>query len=135
MTYDEMNSFILNYLKNDKTGRAIMLTAEWGSGKSYYVKTKLKSFLEDKKNGNEMFELSDNQVEQVAGGHHDGGASGSDVGEDPKVPECPKCGSCNRYYIKPTGATRKGSWLGLIDDKQYYCEYCGTYFWDWGPDD
>lgn len=46
-----MNGFILNYLKNDKTGRAIMLTGEWGSGKSYYVKTKLKSFLEDKKNG------------------------------------------------------------------------------------
>ncbi|MBR6982022.1 MAG: hypothetical protein IKH75_00585 [Ruminococcus sp.] len=51
MTYDEMNSFILNYLKNDITGRAIMLTGEWGSGKSYYVKTKLKSFLEDKDNG------------------------------------------------------------------------------------
>lgn len=51
MTYDEINCFILNYLKNDITGRAIMLTGEWGSGKSYYVKTKLKSFLEDKDNG------------------------------------------------------------------------------------
>ena len=51
MTYDEMNSFILNYLKNDITGRAVMLSGEWGSGKSYYVKTKLKSFLEDKDNG------------------------------------------------------------------------------------
>lgn len=51
MTYDEMNSFILNYLKNDITCRAIMLSGEWGSGKSYYVKTKLKSFLEDKDNG------------------------------------------------------------------------------------
>lgn len=29
MTYDDMNSFILNYLKNDITGRAIMLTGEW----------------------------------------------------------------------------------------------------------
>ena len=28
-----------------------MLSGEWGSGKSYYVKTKLKSFLEDKDNG------------------------------------------------------------------------------------
>lgn len=46
-----MNSFILNYLKNDITGRAVMLSGEWGSGKSYYVKTKLKSFLEDKDNG------------------------------------------------------------------------------------
>ncbi|MBR6984032.1 MAG: hypothetical protein IKH75_11010 [Ruminococcus sp.] len=51
MTYYEMNSFILNYLKNDITGRAIMLTGEWGSGKSYYVKNTLKSFLEDKDNG------------------------------------------------------------------------------------
>lgn len=47
MTYDEMNSFILNYIKNDITGRAIMLTGEWGSGKSYYVKNTLKPFLED----------------------------------------------------------------------------------------
>ena len=51
MTYDEMNSFILNYLKNDITGRAIMLTGEWGSGKSYYVKNTLKPFLEDKDYG------------------------------------------------------------------------------------
>ena len=50
MTYDKMNSFILNYLKNDITGRAIMLTGEWGSGKSYYVKNTLKPFLEDKDN-------------------------------------------------------------------------------------
>ena len=51
MTYDKMNEFILNYVKNDITGRAIMLTGEWGSGKSYYIKTKLKSFLENKDNG------------------------------------------------------------------------------------
>ncbi len=51
MSYDEMNSFILNYIENDITGRAIMLTGEWGSGKSYYVKNNLKSFLEDKDNG------------------------------------------------------------------------------------
>ena len=51
MTYDEMNSFILNYISNDITGRAIMLTGEWGSGKSYYVKNTLKPFLEDNDNG------------------------------------------------------------------------------------
>lgn len=51
MTYDEMNSFILNYITNDITGRAIMLTGEWGSGKSYYVKNTVKPFLEDKDNG------------------------------------------------------------------------------------
>ena len=28
-----------------------MLTGEWGSGKSYYIKNTLKPFLEDKNNG------------------------------------------------------------------------------------
>ena len=51
MAYDKLNSFILNYLKNDLTGRAIMLTGKWGSGKSYYVKNTLKPFLEDEDNG------------------------------------------------------------------------------------
>ena len=51
MTYDELNAFILNYLENDITNRAIMLTGEWGSGKSYYVKNILKSFLESKEGG------------------------------------------------------------------------------------
>lgn len=51
MTYDEMNQFILNYVKNDRTGRAIMLTGDWGSGKSYYIKEVLKPFLESKENG------------------------------------------------------------------------------------
>ena len=46
-----MNSFILNYLENDITGRAIMLKGAWGSGKSYYIKHTLKTFLEDKFNG------------------------------------------------------------------------------------
>ena len=51
MTYDEMNQFILNYVKNDRTGRAIMLTGDWGSGKSYYINNMLKPFLESEKNG------------------------------------------------------------------------------------
>ena len=51
MTYKEVNGFILNYIKNDITGRAIMLTDEWGAGKSYYVKNTLKPFLESKKGG------------------------------------------------------------------------------------
>lgn len=49
MTYNELNEFILNYLEYDITGRAIMLTGGWGSGKSYYVKNTLKPFLEEKK--------------------------------------------------------------------------------------
>ena len=48
MAYDDLNKFILDYLNYDISGRAIMLTSEWGSGKSYYVKEKLKSFLEEK---------------------------------------------------------------------------------------
>ena len=49
MTYDEMNCFILDYIKKDISGRAIMLSGEWGSGKSHYVKTVLKPFLVKKK--------------------------------------------------------------------------------------
>lgn len=49
MSYEELNSFILNYLKNDITGRAIMLSGEWGSGKSHYVKNELKPYLVKKK--------------------------------------------------------------------------------------
>lgn len=51
MTYQELNEFILAYLANDITGRAIMLTSEWGTGKSYYVKNTLKPFI-DAKNKN-----------------------------------------------------------------------------------
>ena len=46
MTCDELNEFIKNYMENDKTGTAIMLTAPWGFGKSYYVQNFLKPFLE-----------------------------------------------------------------------------------------
>ena len=52
MTYNELNAFFLNYLENDITNRAVMLTGEWGSGKSYYVKNTLKPFLESKDGNN-----------------------------------------------------------------------------------
>ena len=48
MTTKELNDYILNYLKNDKTQSAIMLTAPWGTGKSYYIQNILKPFLEQK---------------------------------------------------------------------------------------
>lgn len=51
MIYNELNNFIKNYIENDITGRAIMLTGTWGSGKSYYVKNTLKNFLEDDNGG------------------------------------------------------------------------------------
>lgn len=45
MTNKELNTYIEHYLENDKTHSAIMLTGEWGSGKSYYVQNELVPFL------------------------------------------------------------------------------------------
>ena len=49
MTSKDYCQFIENYIKNDRTGRAIMLTAPWGSGKSYFIKNKLSNYLKEKK--------------------------------------------------------------------------------------
>ena len=46
MTDMEYNLYIENYLKNDKTKSAIMLTAPWGMGKSYYIQNCLIPYLE-----------------------------------------------------------------------------------------
>ena len=51
MTNDELNKYILHYLTEDKTHSAIMLTAPWGTGKSYYIQNELKPFLEKDENG------------------------------------------------------------------------------------
>lgn len=48
MTYSELNEYIKHYLEHDKTGRAIMLTAPWGAGKSHYIKNVLVDYLKDK---------------------------------------------------------------------------------------
>jgi hypothetical protein len=45
----ELNSYILHYLKKDKTHTAVMLTGEWGSGKSYYIENELVPFLKKAK--------------------------------------------------------------------------------------
>jgi len=45
MTNHELNSYIKHYLENDKTHSAIMLTGDWGSGKSYYIQHELIPFL------------------------------------------------------------------------------------------
>ncbi len=47
MNYNELNNYILNYLENDKTNSAIMLTGGWGTGKSYYIENTLKPFIID----------------------------------------------------------------------------------------
>ena len=51
MTNDELNQYILHYLTEDKTNGAIMLTGDWGTGKSYYIQNSLKPFLESEENG------------------------------------------------------------------------------------
>lgn len=51
MTYQELNQYILHYMTEDKTKSAIMLTAPWGTGKSYYIQNELKPFLEKSEKG------------------------------------------------------------------------------------
>ncbi|MCI9263699.1 MAG: hypothetical protein HFF06_03920 [Oscillospiraceae bacterium] len=45
MTNQELNEYILNYVEKDRTKSAIMLTAGWGTGKSYYIQNELCPFL------------------------------------------------------------------------------------------
>lgn len=52
MNYAELDNFIKHYMEYDKTQRAIMLTAAWGAGKSYYIQKELIPFLSKKENGN-----------------------------------------------------------------------------------
>lgn len=47
MTNKELSSYILHYVKNDKTRSAVMLTGEWGTGKSHYIKNELIPFLSE----------------------------------------------------------------------------------------
>lgn len=47
MTTTELNKYIKHYLEKDKTHTAIMLTGEWGSGKTYYVENILTPFLQE----------------------------------------------------------------------------------------
>ena len=46
MTSNELNEYIRHYLEEDKTHSAIMMTADWGTGKSYYIQTELVPFLD-----------------------------------------------------------------------------------------
>ena len=48
MCYEELNQHIYRYLIGNKTKSAIMLTAPWGTGKSFYIQNHLKPFLEGK---------------------------------------------------------------------------------------
>ncbi len=51
MTNFQLNEYIKKYLQNDKTHSAIMLSAPWGTGKSYYIQNELIPFLRKEENG------------------------------------------------------------------------------------
>ena len=46
MTNAELSKYVKHYVEKDKTKSAIMLTAEWGTGKSHYITNELIPFLE-----------------------------------------------------------------------------------------
>ena len=46
MDCNQLTKCIMNYLENDKTNTAIMLSGDWGCGKSYYIKNQLREELE-----------------------------------------------------------------------------------------
>ena len=51
MDIENLNYHIKNYLENDKTNSAIMLTGAWGSGKSYYIKNTLIPYIDEHNKG------------------------------------------------------------------------------------
>lgn len=52
MTNKELSEYIKHYVEMNKTKSAIMLTADWGTGKSHYIANELVPFL--KSNGNHI---------------------------------------------------------------------------------
>lgn len=52
MTDIELNNYILHYLEKDQTKSAIMLSAPWGTGKSYYIQNVLIPFVKQKESFN-----------------------------------------------------------------------------------
>lgn len=48
MEIKDLNAYIHNYITNDRTHTAIMLTAPWGQGKSHYINNHLKEYLSKK---------------------------------------------------------------------------------------
>lgn len=50
MTDVELNNYILHYLEKDQTKSAIMLSAPWGTGKSFYIQNILIPFINQKGN-------------------------------------------------------------------------------------
>lgn len=66
MTEIELNSYIKHYLEEDKTHTAIMLTGEWGSGKTYYVENVLAPFLKKNNDKNKCIIISLYGLESIS---------------------------------------------------------------------
>lgn len=47
MTKDQLNQYIKHYIEKDLSKSAIMISGEWGSGKSFYIDHTLKPYLEE----------------------------------------------------------------------------------------
>ena len=41
MTNYELTQYIIHYIKKDKTKMAVMISGNWGTGKSYYIQHEL----------------------------------------------------------------------------------------------
>ena len=48
MKNEELCKYIYHYATEDKTQSAIMLSGEWGTGKSYFIKNELTAYLQSK---------------------------------------------------------------------------------------
>lgn len=66
MTEMELNNYIKHYLEEDKTHTAIMLTGEWGSGKTYYVENVLAPFLKNDNDKNRCIIISLYGLENIS---------------------------------------------------------------------
>ena len=66
MTETELNNYIKHYLEEDKTHTAIMLTGEWGSGKTYYVENVLAPFLKNDNDKNRCIIISLYGLENIS---------------------------------------------------------------------
>lgn len=65
MNDSELCTYIDNYLKNNKTQTAIMLTGEWGIGKSYFIKNVLIPYLKDSNNETKCVIISVYGLEKI----------------------------------------------------------------------
>lgn len=47
MTNEQICEYVKHYIEKDKTKSAIMLTAPWGKGKSYFIQNELMPYIEN----------------------------------------------------------------------------------------